>query len=334
MNAWLARGGERSGCGRGGVRRRGDPPRLPRGDPAAQRAPGVIVYGSRESVDSTAAIRARLSDLAVRADLDATVEALILAGELEAGVVDAWTGDTDDDDPRFEVLRALSVGFARRMVAAWDGRTPPPVRMDRLFTQPLPESIRVTVPEGYAWYALYPQTRAEAARAFAREIGPSDAVVVGIRSIRDQPRRRGSRHAGGRRVAGPIVDGPPARAPVRSAGLARSTDPGRSVVGADRGRGAGPVRIVVDRDRRRVRRARGPGRADRSPPVVGFRTARRSCRLRHRPAGRATDGSSVTPTGRWSRSWPGSETTARTGPPVAGGSATAPGPRSSPNTSG
>lgn len=143
----------------------------------------MIVYGSRESVESTAAIRARLSDLAVRADLDATVEALILAGELEAGVVDAWTGDTDDDDPRFEVLRALSVGFARRMVAVWDGRTPPPVRMDRLFTQPLPEWIRVTVPEGYAWYALYPQTRAEAARAFAREIGPSDAVVVGIRSI-------------------------------------------------------------------------------------------------------------------------------------------------------
>jgi hypothetical protein len=46
-----------------------------------------------------------------------------------------------------------------------------------------PEEIRVSTPEGYAYYALYPESYGEAARQFAREIRPQQVAVIGIRTI-------------------------------------------------------------------------------------------------------------------------------------------------------
>ena len=47
----------------------------------------------------------------------------------------------------------------------------------------LPETVTVSVPEGFAYYALYPEMYRIAAREFAREQRPRAAVVIGIRSI-------------------------------------------------------------------------------------------------------------------------------------------------------
>jgi hypothetical protein len=46
----------------------------------------------------------------------------------------------------------------------------------------LPNSITVKTPEGYAFYALYPEQFFEAARAWQQEIGGA-AIVIGLRSI-------------------------------------------------------------------------------------------------------------------------------------------------------
>jgi hypothetical protein len=45
----------------------------------------------------------------------------------------------------------------------------------------LPEEVEIRVPEGYAFYALYPESYGEAAQAWA--LGRSDIQIIGIRSI-------------------------------------------------------------------------------------------------------------------------------------------------------
>jgi hypothetical protein len=70
-------------------------------------------------------------------------------GELHAGVADAWCPDFDRD----------------------------------LHDAPLPPEIEISVPEGFAWYALDPELYRIAARRFAAAAHPDRVAVIGIRSI-------------------------------------------------------------------------------------------------------------------------------------------------------
>lgn len=47
----------------------------------------------------------------------------------------------------------------------------------------MPSSLELSTPEGFAFYGLFPQTYAEAARRFHREQRPESVTVIGIRSI-------------------------------------------------------------------------------------------------------------------------------------------------------
>lgn len=47
----------------------------------------------------------------------------------------------------------------------------------------LPETISVGAPEGYAYYALYPEQYVEAANDFASSMSPRSVVCIGVRSI-------------------------------------------------------------------------------------------------------------------------------------------------------
>ena len=49
--------------------------------------------------------------------------------------------------------------------------------------QQLPPTVDLTVPEGYAYYAVYPEMYLEAARRFHHAHSPRNAVCVGLRSI-------------------------------------------------------------------------------------------------------------------------------------------------------
>lgn len=113
----------------------------------------MIVYGSRTK---TLKVREQLETLR-------GADRLIEFGELEAGVADALCPEMDADLP---VLRA----FRRRDI-------------DAIAAFPLPETVQVSVPEGYAYYALYPEMYRCAALRFLREQQPERAVVIGIRGI-------------------------------------------------------------------------------------------------------------------------------------------------------
>lgn len=88
-------------------------------------------------------------------------------GQFEAGVVDAWCPERDDWTPNIEGLRRAAVT-----------RDYEPVR-----ALPLPDHVRIRPQEGFAYYALYPEQYARAARRFESECRPERCVVVGVRSI-------------------------------------------------------------------------------------------------------------------------------------------------------
>ena len=122
----------------------------------------MIVYADRvEHVDTRAFLRGILA-------ASDPLERLIRLGQLEAGVVDALCPERDDIDPAIEQLRCVTLG-----------ETEPGTLLDA----PLPDTIAVRPPEGYAWYSLYPDQYVEAARRFANDCRPAECVVIGIRSI-------------------------------------------------------------------------------------------------------------------------------------------------------
>lgn len=100
----------------------------------------------------------------------AGADLLIETGELEAGVADELCPEIDADLPVLRRLRRASVLAARGVRDVTAGL-------------PLPETVAVSPPEGYAYYALYPETYRRAARRYYAEARPERVAVTGIRSI-------------------------------------------------------------------------------------------------------------------------------------------------------
>src|SRR3954465_15348575 len=97
------------------------------------------------------------------------LDALIEWGEVEAALADAGHGEADR-------VRGYTLDAAR---GYWNG-----VRQLRPFdASALPSDVEISVPEGYAYYALQPRTYGDAALRFYREVRPEAVVVIGIRSI-------------------------------------------------------------------------------------------------------------------------------------------------------
>jgi hypothetical protein len=155
----------------------------------------MLVYRDAERLADAAAEIAALDrllrGLEQDCDRDRAVEALIDAGALEAAVVDARNPERDaygavEAAWRLVTLQAgrlfrysrrgdpdqarVAARHARRALAD-ARRTEPPVR------------LTIRTPEGYAWYALYPESYLAAAERFLESSAPYPAVVVGLRGI-------------------------------------------------------------------------------------------------------------------------------------------------------
>ncbi len=145
----------------------------------------MIVYGNRvRSVNPAQQLQA----LALRADDDGSDvrDLLIDFGALESAVVDALCPARDDATPLIRAFRQASLVLGRAFLAADETarREPPPAQALQALTKlELPESVNVSTPEGYAFYGVYPEAYAEAARRFLRERRPAGVVAIGIRSI-------------------------------------------------------------------------------------------------------------------------------------------------------
>jgi hypothetical protein len=121
--------------------------------------------------------RVRTRDLLRRIAGASGFERRMELGELEAGVADALCAECDADLP---VLRALRRG-------QWMGLE-------------LPAEVEVSVPEGFAYYALDPELYRMAASRFADDARPERVGVIGIRSsgatlssiVEEELQRRGA----------------------------------------------------------------------------------------------------------------------------------------------
>jgi hypothetical protein len=166
----------------------------------------MLVYGDTRRIEDprrkAAAIRAGLSRLveplppierhALLADL------LIEAGELEQGLLDGELARHGEERPgpvggaasrltraaaeallpSFRALGSLPAGEEVRLATAPIGRA-----LDELLAHDLPGTVEVSVPEGYAFYGLYPESYFRAAETAPRPAGEGPLKVIGIRSV-------------------------------------------------------------------------------------------------------------------------------------------------------
>ncbi|MFO1143712.1 MAG: dual specificity protein phosphatase family protein [Amaricoccus sp.] len=119
------------------------------------------------------------------ARLDLATHALIAAGELAQAVADTEleAGGEDGDTPRCKAAMDLAVAVAAELLAA-KGQLPrapadPAVALEAVREHRLPPRLRCKLPEGFAFYAIYPEAYALAAAA----ADPAPTLVIGLRSI-------------------------------------------------------------------------------------------------------------------------------------------------------
>jgi hypothetical protein len=119
-------------------------------------------------------------------DLDAALSLLIDVAELEAGIIDRISPDRDNLDPLACDLRTVTLAAAdswRRLARGDRATSTLREALDRVSRHLLPDTVRVGVSEGYAYYALFPETYAISAERFWNATRPPRVAVIGIRSI-------------------------------------------------------------------------------------------------------------------------------------------------------
>lgn len=137
----------------------------------------MLVYGEHARTVDPRELLLRLAEPAH--GHAAIVARFIAAAELVQGLTDATFTGVDARTPVTDAAMRACVGFARQVEQSWRGMPVELVSLAELAALALPDAITCRRAEGYAFYALYPETYLEAARRAPR--GPRH--VVGIRSV-------------------------------------------------------------------------------------------------------------------------------------------------------
>lgn len=151
----------------------------------------MLVYGDASRTEPARLTAARLrAQVAALAGMppgigrhETLVAAFILAGELAQGLADHEFHAKGVDAPRTlpDAAMVLLQGLAEAVLASWrSGFAVLPPLADHVLPEPLPELVELRQAEGFAFYALYPESYAQAAAASG--LG-ADTTVIGLRSI-------------------------------------------------------------------------------------------------------------------------------------------------------
>lgn len=157
----------------------------------------MLVYREQSTRVATRPLLAALArDVAAlarqaRPAYDDLVSALIDCGEAATGVADALCPQVDDSHPVVRQLERATRAVARAVCEGWAGA--PEVSAGHLAVAratiedasrgELPLSVCRPVSEGFAYYALSPETYIEAARRFAERARGVPCVCIGVRNI-------------------------------------------------------------------------------------------------------------------------------------------------------
>jgi hypothetical protein len=156
----------------------------------------IVFRDQRAAVDpaqllSTIRIAARRLAGQASPDHEEAIQLLISAGSLEAALVDRIFPSADGTTAMSRRLREAVCALGRAVWHTW-GDHPAEARrwleqsaatLAFLQLQQLPSTVELSVPEGYAYYAVYPEMYLEAARRFHHIHTPRSAVCLGLRSI-------------------------------------------------------------------------------------------------------------------------------------------------------
>jgi hypothetical protein len=112
-------------------------------------------------------------------------------GELEAAIVDHLCPRSDGCTPVTRALRRTGALLASAFLEAFEQNTPRVEHssarahhaLESLLHLDLPSPVHAKVPEGFAYYALYPEQYLRAAQLAFRHCQPQRAIVLGLRSI-------------------------------------------------------------------------------------------------------------------------------------------------------
>jgi hypothetical protein len=155
----------------------------------------MLVYGDRTRVERpparlralTATLRAAEEAPHGRARHDFLTSAFIRAGELAQGLADAdfERHGFDDRSAAQDAAMGLLLALARKLAASLGSgfvAAGPPVAPElmALALTKLPETITTRTPEGYAFYAVYPEAYLKAAAGHPWGAPP---LVIGLRSV-------------------------------------------------------------------------------------------------------------------------------------------------------
>jgi hypothetical protein len=152
------------------------------GDATRQEAAADVLERVRAGLREAVRRRAGLARHAM------LVAALVEAGALAQGVADAGfhaAGDVDRASPAGDAAMALVMALAARCARSWssgfaDAGEWPGAAIDRCAAHLPATCLEIRQPEGYAFYALYPESAWEAAR---RLRDGRSWQVIGVRSI-------------------------------------------------------------------------------------------------------------------------------------------------------
>jgi len=100
---------------------------------------------------------------------------------IDFGVLESALADAGVDASVLVSLRDAAVAFGRNFCRSLRGLERQ--EFPRIDGSGLPDRVEITVPEGYAYYGLFPESYASAAEEFYREVRPAECLVIGIRSI-------------------------------------------------------------------------------------------------------------------------------------------------------
>lgn len=157
----------------------------------------MIVYRAQRQQARTSSVLDEISGILRRfeetgfREHDRSVELLIDYGQFETAVADILSTEANAIHPTVLLLRQAGLLTGHVFYHSWKGSPEGAevwavrlkIVLDRIAAVPLPEILRLRLPEGYAYYGLYPETYIEATGNFLRECKPHEVVCLGIRSI-------------------------------------------------------------------------------------------------------------------------------------------------------
>jgi hypothetical protein len=155
----------------------------------------MIVYRNHREQHPTSVVLRRIFTLldqfqVTNCSYQDAVELLIETAEFETGLTDHYCRNLDLTNKKIGLCRNITINAASMVVRMWNGDNRDNLEikktgklLEEFSSSGFPERIEVSIPEGFVYYGLYPETYMQAAEEFYNDFKPETVVCIGLRTI-------------------------------------------------------------------------------------------------------------------------------------------------------